>query len=199
MDPFRLHDVVAFIQSAALLKDTLRTGKTVKGRPESVADHSWRLSLMVMMFERELPECDMLRMLKLCLVHDLGEAISGDIPAPHQMPGDDKSVRERSDLAALCAPLPEDLQQEIVGLWDEYDAGATPEAKLVKGFDKLETMLQHAIGRNAPDFDYAFNLTYGLTQTEAHPLSKQIRALVDECTRRRRVFSNGEGKGKTQP
>jgi putative hydrolase of HD superfamily len=181
----RFVGIIEFLQAAEQLKNTLRSGITSEGRAESTAEHSWRLCLMVMMFDRELGECDRLKLLKLCIVHDLGEAMSGDVPAIHQKGDDGRADRERADLISLSAPLPPDLRQEILDLWDEYSAATTPEAVLAKGFDKLETMLQHLIGRNAPDFDYAFNLTYGLQQTDRHPLLRQLRALVDEATARR--------------
>ena len=181
----RFLGIIEFLQAAERLKNTLRSGITSEGRAESTAEHSWRLSLMVMMFDRELGDCDRLKLLKLCIVHDLGEAISGDVPAIHQTGDDGRHERERADLLQLCGPLPADLRQEILDLWDEYNAAATPEAVFAKGFDKLETMLQHVIGRNAPDFDYGFNLTYGLQQTDRHPLIRELRALVDEATRGR--------------
>jgi putative hydrolases of HD superfamily len=181
----RLAGIVTFLQSAEKLKDTLRSGRTSGGRPESTAEHSWRLCLMVLMFEKELASCDMLKLFKLCIVHDLGEAISGDVPATDQSPDDGKAVRERADMETLAASLPADLRRDIMALWDEYDGAETPEAILAKGFDKLETMLQHAIGQNRADFDYAFNLGYGVAQTARHPLTRQIRALVDVVTRDR--------------
>ena len=185
IDATRLRGIIDFIQAAEKLKDTLRSGATSEGRAESVAEHSWRLCLLAMMFGKELAGCDQYRLLKLCLVHDLGEAISGDVPAIHQVADDNRAERERADLIALCSPLPEDLRQEIIGLWDEYSAAATPEAVLAKGFDKLETMLQHVVGRNAPTFDYGFNLDYGVAQTARHPLLRQIRVLVDAATKAR--------------
>lgn len=191
IDPARLDGIVAFIQAAERLKDTLRSGITREGRPESVAEHSWRLALLALLFDAELAGLDRHRLLKLCLVHDLGEAISGDVPAIHQEAGDNRAERERADLAQLCAPLPDDLRREMLALWDEYNEAATLEAVMAKGFDKLETMLQHLIGRNAPDFDYAFNLGYGVAQTGRHPLLKQFRALVDEGTRARGAKKSG--------
>jgi putative hydrolase of HD superfamily len=181
----RLAGIVDFLQAAAQLKDTLRSARTAKGRAESTAEHSWRLCLMVMMFERDLPGYDISRLLKLCLVHDLGEAIHGDTPAVEQRCDPDRAGRERADLITLCAPLPADLQRSMLALWDEYATEASPEAVLAKRFDKLETMLQHAIGRNDPGFDYAFNLTYGAAQTRRHPLLTALRALVDARTRDR--------------
>lgn len=185
IDPSRLAAILAFLQAAEKLKDTLRSGITANGRAESTAEHSWRLCLMAMLFDRELAGYDQLKLLRLGIVHDLGEAISGDVPATCQQPGDDRAARERADLQALCAPLPGDLARDILALWDEYSAAATPEAQMVKGFDKLETMLQHLIGRNAPGFDYGFNLSYGAQHTSRHPLLAQMRGLVDAATRER--------------
>lgn len=185
IDSERLTGIIDFIQAAERLKDTLRSGRTSNGRAESTAEHSWRLCLLVIMFEKELAGCDLHRLLKLCIVHDLGEVIAGDIPAIAQRADDGRASRERADLMQLCAPLPADLNRDILALWDEYNAAATPEAILAKGFDKLETMLQHNVGRNPPGFDYAFNLDYGVQHTARHPLLAEIRALVDAATRAR--------------
>ena len=68
--------------------------------------------------------------------------------------------------------------------WDEYNAVATPEARLAKGLDRLETVLQHVQGANPPDFDYGFNLGYGRAHTDAHPLVAALRAPVDAETAR---------------
>ena len=181
----RIASIIEFLQSAEKLKDTIRSGITSSGRTESTAEHTWRLCLMVMMFEDDLGDVNFPHLLKLCIIHDLGEAISGDIPAIHQNPMDDKSAQERLDLITLCSSLPSNLQDEIIALWDEYDAALTAEAQLAKGFDKLETMLQHLIGKNASNFDYQFNLTYGLKNTDNIPLLRQIRELVDISTARK--------------
>lgn len=185
IEPKRIEGILAFVQAAEQLKDTLRSGRTRRGRAESTAEHSWRLCLIALMFEGELAGLDLARLLKLLVVHDLGEAISGDTPAVAQHADPHRAERERADLIALCHPLPTDLREVIVDLWDEYAAGRSPEAVLAKGLDKLETMMQHLIGRNDPDFDYAFNLTYGITHTDKHPLLRQIRGIIDEQTAER--------------
>ncbi|MFQ0815314.1 phosphohydrolase [Brucella anthropi] len=184
IDPDRLNGIIRFIQGAERLKSTLRSGHTSQGRPESTAEHSWRLCLLAMLFDRELGDCDRLKLIKMCIIHDLGEAISGDVPAIHQCADDGRAAREKADLMALCAPLPDDLAAEIMALWTDYSQGSSPEAILAKGFDKLETMMQHNIGQNPPDFDYAFNLGYGVKQTARHPLLRQFRGIVDAQTRR---------------
>jgi putative hydrolase of HD superfamily len=183
--PARLTGILAFVQAAAALKDTLRTGRTASGRRESTADHSWRLCLLVMLFADELTDVDLARLLQLCLVHDLAEAVTGDVPAPSQSPDSDRKQRELEALRELSTPLPKDLRNRIETLFAEYEAGSTLEALLAKGFDKIETMLQHLIGANPPGFDYKFNLSYGRAITDRHPVLRQTRATLDVHTRKR--------------
>jgi putative hydrolase of HD superfamily len=179
----RLTGLMEFLQSAERLKDTLRSGTTAGGRPESTAEHSWRLALMVLLFEPELKDIDLLKLLKLALVHDVGEAISGDVPAPLQRPGDNRQERERRDFLTLCEPLPADMADELLSLWDEYAAAETAEAQIAKAFDKLETMLQHALMPRQDTSFYAFNLGYGVDRTDCSALTRQIRDKVDGLTR----------------
>jgi putative hydrolase of HD superfamily len=183
-DNMRLSGLLDFLQAAEQLKDTLRSGSTRKGRKESTAEHSWRLALMILVFEKELGEVDFPKLLKLCLIHDLGEAISGDIPAPEQTPGDDRQDRERRDFQELCAPLPADTAQDLLSLWDEYAGAQTLEARLAKAFDKLETMLQHQLMPPRSVIFHDFNLSYGRSHTDGFPLTRQIRAFVDARTRK---------------
>ncbi|SLN24461.1 hypothetical protein ROJ8625_01005 [Roseivivax jejudonensis] len=182
--PDRLPAIVAFLQDAAGLKDTLRSGHTTAGRRESVADHTWRLCLLALLLERDM-DANLLQVLKLCLVHDLGEAMSGDVPAPEQHADDGRAARERADFATLASSLPEDLRAGLMALHDEYEAGETAEARMAKGLDKIETVLQHVAGRNPEDFDYAFNLDYARHRTDTTRLLRALRALADEATRER--------------
>ena len=180
----KIRQMLDFLRAAEQLKNTLRSGYTSQGRPESTAEHTWRLCLMVMLFEDEYPAIDHHRVLKLCVIHDLGEALHGDIPAIHQDPTIDKAIEERKHFVALLAPLPADKQGELLALWDEYHAASTPEARLAKAFDKLETVLQHTQGLNPPDFDYAFNLGYARQYTDYDELTRAVRAIVDADTAR---------------
>ncbi len=178
-----LEGVLSFLKGAEQLKNTLRSARTSEGRQESTAEHTWRLCLMVMVFADQYPDISALKLMKMCIIHDLGEAVSGDIPAVEQVEGVDKNVAERADLLLLLDPLPKKLQSEILALWDEYEAASTPEAKLAKAFDKIETLLQHTQGQNPADFDYEFNLSYGKAYTDQDGLTAALRAMVDEQTR----------------
>ncbi len=191
MDDRELEGVLDFLRAAERLKTTVRSGYTSSGEQESVAGHTWRLCLMALLLAPEFPGVDVARLMKICLVHDLGEAIGGDIPAPEQArrraagATGGKAADERRDLVRLLEPLSVPLRSEILALWDEYEAAQSPEARLAKALDKLETILQHTQGRNPPDFDYRFNLGYGRQHTAAPPLIAAIRDVLDHDTERR--------------
>jgi putative hydrolases of HD superfamily len=186
-----LEGILTFLRAAERLKTVTRSGWTSTGQPESVAEHTWRLCLMAMILYGRTDAVDLAKLLKMCLIHDLGEAIGGDVPAPAQQAGVNKADRERADLLELIAPLPAAARREIAELWDEYEAAASPEARVAKGLDKLETILQHTQGANPADFDYAFNLAYGQRYTAADPLLAALRARLDEETARRAEEARG--------
>ncbi len=172
-----LVEILDFLRRAERLKSTLRSSWARNGRQESTAEHSWRLSLFGMLISRYYPHLDTLRILQLCIVHDLGEAINGDIPAPEQHGS--KTEQERQDMVELIRSLPEDMREELMALWDEYEFARSPEARVVKALDKLETLLQQAQGINPPDFDYAFNLGYGVKYTGLDDVIRELRATID--------------------
>jgi putative hydrolases of HD superfamily len=184
MQPNELDGVLTFLRTTERLKTALRSGWTSTGQAESVAEHTWRLCLMAMVLYDGVPGIDLARLLKMCLIHDLGEALGGDIPAPSQIPGAPKADQERTDLLQLVSPLPTTLQEHIVELWDEYESAGTPEAMVAKGLDKLETILQHTQGKNPDNFDYSFNLAYGQRFTNADPVMAALRTRLDQETAR---------------
>jgi putative hydrolase of HD superfamily len=185
MNHSELTGILDFLRQAEKLKDTTRSAYTSEGRHESVAEHTWRVCLMSLVFEDSFPHLDHAKLLRMCLVHDLGEAIGGDIPAPMQGVPGAKAADERRDLLQLLEALPSRLREQIVSLWDEYEQAATPEARIAKALDKLETILQHNQGKNPQDFDYRFNLDYGRQYTASDPLIAAIRRILDEETERR--------------
>lgn len=182
MNNQQLQNALTFIKACEKLKSTLRSAYSATGRQESTAEHTWRLCLMAMVFEQELGAIDFAKLLKICIIHDLGEAISGDISAVDQVAGENKAIQERADFKQLLTFLEASQQAEFLALWDEYDQASSVEAKLVKGLDKLETIIQHNQGKNPADFDYRFNLSYGQQYMTNHPLFTAIRTLVDRET-----------------
>jgi putative hydrolase of HD superfamily len=196
MQAEELDGVLTFLQAAERLKTVSRSAWTSAGQPESVAEHSWRLCLMAMVLYGQASDVDLLRLIKMCLIHDLGEALGGDVPAPAQSETAGKAAQERSDLVQLLEPLSPALRREILELWDAYEAAETREAILAKGLDKLETILQHNQGTNPDSFDYHFNLAYGQRYTGKDPLLAAIRARLDVDTARRSKKNPTDGEIK---
>jgi putative hydrolases of HD superfamily len=184
-DSSELLGILEFLAAAERLKNVTRSGFTSEGRKESVAEHTWRLCLMSLVFRDEFPDADIAKLMKICIVHDLGEAIGGDVPAPAQAGKPAKAGQERDDLLLLLRPLPERLREEITALWDEYEAAQSLEARLAKALDKLETIMQHNQGKNPADFDYRFNLDYGRQYTASPPFIAAVRKILDRDTKRR--------------
>ncbi|HKP49589.1 MAG TPA: HD domain-containing protein [Gemmatimonadales bacterium] len=174
--------IIAFLKDAERLKSTRRSAWTSTGEPETVAAHTWRLCLMALVLADQFPEVNLDRVLRILLVHDLGEALHGDIPAPQQGVPGAKAEDERRDLLTILAPLPATSREGILALWDEYEACQTPEARLAKGLDKLETIMQHNQGKNPAGFDYGFNLEYGRRFTGNDPRLAILREMLDRET-----------------
>lgn len=185
MDNDDLTACLSFLQSAENLKNTLRSAHTSAGRRESSAEHSWRLGLMVILFQREFAGLDLDKLMKLAILHDLAEAVTGDIPAVLQNDSIDKGRMEFEAMEQLLGLLPPTQREEVHALWMEYENLSTPEAEVIKGLDKLETILQHNQGDNPKNFDYGFNLNYGQEHMKYHPLLGKIRAILDDATRAR--------------
>jgi putative hydrolase of HD superfamily len=199
MSPSDLKGTLTFLRESERLKSVLRSAYTTTGQQESTAEHSWRLCLMAMVFADEFAGLDIAKLLKLCVLHDLGEALHGDIPAVQQHQNPHKSAQERADLQILMQTLPLALAHSFMALWEEYENASSPEARIVKGLDKLETILQHNQGINPPGFDYAFNVGYGQKYMAEHPLLLQIRVLLDADTRARQASSEHANAATASP
>ena len=184
MDIGKWEGILDFLKDSEQLKDTTRSSYTSKGRHESTAEHSWRLCLMAIVLEKEFQGIDMEKLLKLCIIHDLGEALNGDISAVDQTDDVNKSLEERKDFMELARPLSPELRKKILSLWDEYENAESQEAKLAKALDKLETLLQHTQGKNLGNIDYQFNMNYGKQYTDFDPVTRELRALIDIETKK---------------
>ena len=138
MEPREFLDI---LHVAERLKDTVRHCTTSKGRRESVAEHSWRISLMAMLLRHEFPELDIDKVTKMCLIHDLGECFTGDIPTFLKTAENEQT--EEALLDAWVKSLPAEISSELSALYAEMNALETPEAKLYKSLDKLEAVIQH--------------------------------------------------------
>ena len=150
------------LRVAERLKDVPRHCCTSGGRRESVAEHCWRVSLMAYWLRDEFPEADMDKVIRMCLIHDLGEVFTGDIPTFEKT-----AAHEEAEAAALegwVRSLPEPFAAEMAELYREMDARETMEAKIYKALDGLEALIQH----NESDLSTWLPLEYDLQKEYAH-------------------------------
>ena len=177
------------LRVAERLKDVPRHCYTSGGRRESVAEHCWRVSLMAYWLRDEFPEADMDKVIRMCLIHDLGEAFTGDIPTFEKT-----AAHEEAEAAALegwVRSLPKPFAAEMAELYREMDARETVEAKIYKALDGLEALIQH----NESDLstwlplEYDLQLTYGKENMKFSPYMQQLRQEIDDWTRKKIVDS----------
>ena len=173
------------LHTAERLKDTTRHCYTSGGRHESVAEHSWRLALMAYWMRDEFPEADMDKLIRMCLIHDLGEVFTGDIPS-FLKTGDDER-REEDLLGAWVASLPEPYCTEMRALYEEMAARQTLEARIFKALDNLEAVIQHNESALSTwsENEYTLNLHYGQDKAAFSPYLSALRALVREETEKK--------------
>lgn len=171
---------IEFMAIAEKLKNNTRHSWTSSNRHESVAEHSWRLSLMAYFVKDEFPDVDINKVILMCICHDLGEAITGDIPAFHKTQSDE--MIENRAVDQLLGNLPEPYKKELSLLFLEMNAQKSIESKIYKALDKMEALIQH----NEADLstwiplEYEANLTYGEKEVEFSKYMKELKQTIYE-------------------
>ena len=187
MQPRTLLDT---LNIAERLKDATRHCYTSGGRHESVAEHSWRAALMAFFLRDEFPQADMDKVIRMCLIHDLGEAFTGDIPTFDKTKADED--REEQLLYAWVESLPEPYAGEMRSLYEEMAERKTLEAKIYKAIDGLEAVLQH----NESDLstwiphEFELNQTYASDKVAFSLYLTELRQVLKEDTIRK--IENGK-------
>ena len=154
--------ILNFFNTAANLKKISRQGwidKLSIDKPESVADHTFSMAIIGMIFS-DLETHDTEKILKIILLHDLAESITGDIPQG-QISREEKTILENNAMKKILNYLPPSLQKQYDALWEEYQSNNSKEAKIVHQLDKLEMAMQAKIysneGHSKEKLDSFFN------------------------------------------
>lgn len=174
-----------FLHKLEKLKCNTRHSWTSSWRHESVAEHSWRLGMMALLLRADFPALDMDKVVEMCLLHDIGEAVTGDIPSFEKTEAD-CAVEDRA-VDGLLSSLPEPEQGRLKALFAEMEALKTPEARLYKALDRLEAVIQH---NEAPletwlPLERTLNRTYGQEDCAQFPATRALRALALEETEKK--------------
>lgn len=183
--PAATSSLLDFFILVGQLKSTKRTGWVISGvhLPESVADHMYRASLISLVLS-PAPARD--HAVKLALAHDLAEARVGDLTPHCGVSAADKHAREREAMAEIRDTLlaGSDVGAELYRLWEEYEAGESEAAVLMKDIDKFEMILT-AFEYEQRGMPEGIDLQEFYTSTEGKFWTPQIQALVKELMDRR--------------
>lgn len=174
MDARKLLDIMSV---AERLKDVTRHCYTQNGRHESVAEHCWMMSIMAFFLSDEFPEADMNKVIKMCIIHDMGEAFTGDIPTFDKTADNEKT--EEDFLYSWVDSLPENYRSEMKALYSEMSELRTVESKIYKAIDGLEAVIQH----NISDLSTWIPIEYELNKVYANDkvaFSDHLTRLRDE-------------------
>lgn len=190
MEPRDLLDILTV---AERLKDATRHCYTSGGRHESVAEHCWMMTLMAFLMKEEFPNVDMDKVIRMCIIHDLGEAFTGDIPVFNKTAADEK--REEAMLYNWVRSLPKKKADEMLVLYQEMEERQTPEAKLYKCIDGLEAVIQHNfsdISTWLPN-EYTLNQTYAQDRVGFSPYLTALREEMRKDTLQKIEDSKADG------
>ena len=167
---------------AERLKDTTRHCYTAKGRHESVAEHSWMMTLMAYFMKDEFPEADMNKVIQMCIIHDLGECFTGDIPTFDKTQENEET--EENLLYSWVRSLPENHAKEMIDLYEEMAERKTVEAKIYKAIDGLEALIQHNISDISTWIpkEYELNKTYAYDKVEFNEYLTKLRDEIKKDT-----------------
>ena len=172
--------LLQFLDLAEKLKCHTRHSWTSSGRQESVAEHVYRLLVFAWLVREEFPDYNMNRVMELALFHDMGEALTGDIPAFEKDKEDEKKEEQAQE--KIAGMLPEPYRERLADIFREVEKKETKESRLLAALDKLEALIQH----NEADLstwlplEYDLQLTYGQEQTKSIPYMKKLRKRVYE-------------------
>lgn len=139
-----LRSCLTFIVGADALKKVLRKTKLVgQSRDENTAEHSWHIALMALVLSRYANEpIDINRVVKMLILHDLGEIGVGDVPL-YDPSRTQAQADEQEYVKQLFSSLPGDLEQEFLDLWAEFAAGKTPESRFARAMDRFQPFLNN--------------------------------------------------------
>lgn len=174
--------LIEALSVAERLKDATRHCYTKNGRHESVAEHSWMMTLMAFFMKDEFPDADMDKVIRMCIIHDLGEAFTGDIPTFEKTKENEET--EENLLNNWLDTLPENYSAEMKALYEEMAKRETTEAKIFKAIDGLEALIQHNISDLSTWIpkEYELNKTYADDKVAFSDYLTQLREEVRKDT-----------------
>ncbi|MGE4213552.1 MAG: HD domain-containing protein [Anaerotignaceae bacterium] len=146
MEKERFNKQMEFLLELDKIKQIFRqTYLADKSRKENDAEHSWHACLMAVVLAEYFPDADLLKVIKMMLFHDVVEIYAGDTYCYDNKGYEDKALREQMSAEKIYGLLPTEQKDELIDLWQEFEAGESPEAKFCAILDRIQpTMLNNA-------------------------------------------------------
>jgi len=194
-----IKNFIDFHKKAEKLKTTMRhSWLTDSSRQESVAEHSWMLSLLaILLSDKIATKVDLLKVLKMVIIHDLAESITGDIPS-HEVSTrqENKYENEKKAFENLIKSLPKEKANEIISLWEEFEKNETPEAKFGNSLDKVEAVMQHNLSDISTWDQGDFNIQpyYKNHYFDSDSFIRAFKDVVDDQTMKKILGAKAENK-----
>jgi len=155
---------IAFIKEIDKVKYIQRRTRLFHSdRHENDAEHSWHLAMMTLVLAQHADEpIDVLKVLKMVLIHDIVEIDAGDTFIYDTQKSHDNTDEERLAAGRIFGMLPEAQAQELIAVWEEFEAGETAEARFARSMDRLEPLLQNVSneGGTWKEFDVDYSKVY---------------------------------------
>lgn len=168
MNPSALLQQIEFIKEIDKLKYILRKTRLFNSdRPENDAEHSWHLALMaVILADHANAEIDLLRVIKMLLIHDIVEIDAGDTFIYDTQKSHDNTTEERAAANRIFGLLPQPQASDLIAVWEEFEAGKTSEAQFARAMDRLEPLLQNTSNNGGTwvEFDVSYEKVYAKKQ-----------------------------------
>lgn len=160
---------VAFIKEIDKVKFILRQSKLFNSdRRENDAEHSWHLAVMaIVLAEHSDKPIDLLKVLKMVLIHDIVEIDAGDTFFYSATANHDNREEELAAAKRIFGILPEEQAEEFIAIWEEFENAETDEAKFAKTLDRFEPLLQDAVndGGSWAEYDVPYQNVYDMNKT----------------------------------
>lgn len=188
----RLQQQLQFVAELDRLKTVLRkTPLTDGSRRENSAEHSWHLAVMVMVLKEHAAaeELDVSRVLKMLLLHDVVEIDAGDTYCYDAEGREDQRERESRAAKRLFGLLPEDQAERMRRLWEEFEAGRTPEARFAAAMDRLQPLLHNFLTEGQSWREHGIGVDQVLERNRcmergAPDLWRRVRSMLERAVRR---------------
>ena len=188
----KLDKQIAFIKEIDKIKYIQRKTKLFNSnRRENDAEHSWHLAMMaIVLLEHANKDIDLLKVLKMVLIHDIVEIDAGDTFIYSTTKDHNNTNEELVAAKRIFGMLPKEQANDLIAIWEEFEAGETDEAKFAKAMDRFEPLLQNASnsGGTWVEFDVPYHKVYD-KKSEIKDGSESIWSYAES------LIDDGVGKG----